>query len=119
MKEKGTHIMLKAVALFLASIFILLVANRIFFMHSHTLSDGTVIQHAHPNHDNNGKKHSHSDAQYIFFHHLKLLSLIVILPFIAFYLIHLAVFLFRDFLIEKQSRFQYFTGRAPPENVFI
>ncbi len=119
MREKNGHIIIKSVALILASIFIMLVANNGFFMHSHTLADGTIVQHAHPNNDSKGEKHSHTDAQYIFFYHLNTLSLLVFLPFIAFYSVQLSVFIFKNFLIEKQSYFRYFTGRAPPTISFL
>ena len=119
MKGKNGHIIIKSVALILASIFIMLVANNVFFMHSHTLADGTIVQHAHPNSDSRGEKHSHTEAQYVFFHHLNTLSLLVFLPFIAFYSVQLAVFISKIFLIEKSSYFQYLTGRAPPTISFL
>ncbi|MCK5775234.1 MAG: hypothetical protein KAH25_03615 [Bacteroidales bacterium] len=119
MKGKNGHIIIKSVALILASIFILLVANNVFFMHTHTLADGTLVQHAHPNNDSKGEKHSHTDAQYVFFQHLKILNLIAIWPLMAFYLVQLAVFVIHILLIEKHSQYQYFTGRAPPTNSFL
>ena len=59
--------------LFMIYMFILM--NNILFLHSHTLSDGTVIFHAHPYHKtgghNSGENHHHSGFEYIVIKHFQ------------------------------------------------
>jgi hypothetical protein len=59
----------KNISLLLFMGFLLILMNNISFIHTHTLSDGTVILHAHPFHkntnDDTGEKHHHSDFEYV------------------------------------------------------
>ncbi len=69
MKYKFRNKYNKTISLLLFIIFSLILMNNFFFLHSHTLSDGTVIFHAHPyhknNHNNSGEKHHHSRLEYV------------------------------------------------------
>jgi len=50
---------------------VMLMANRAMFFHTHTLQDGTVVQHAHPypvqQEQNNQNQHQHSAYEFLFY----------------------------------------------------
>jgi hypothetical protein len=69
MKYKFRNKYNKIIPLLLFMVFSFILMNYIFFLHSHTLSDGTVIYHAHPYHknssDESGEKHHHTILEYV------------------------------------------------------
>ena len=71
MKHKSKNIYNRTISLLLFMIFSFVFMNNIFFLHSHTLSDGKIIFHAHPYHKNNNDKskenHHHASIEYLIF----------------------------------------------------
>lgn len=58
------------IRLFFTGLVIFLIFNTVFFLHLHTLSDGSVVIHAHPYNDkpsgeNEKTSHNHSFAEYL------------------------------------------------------
>lgn len=56
-------------------------ANNVVYLHIHILSDGQIIQHAHPfsksEKSNSGTQHQHSKLEVIMLKHLLLLALML------------------------------------------
>ena len=69
MKYKFGNKYTKIISLLVLIVFLFILLNNIFFLHSHTLSDGTIIYHAHPyqksSSDNSKEKHHHTGLDYI------------------------------------------------------
>ena len=61
----------------------MLVVNKIVFSHVHKLSDGTIIEHAHPFNKSADSKpfksHHHSRAELLLFENLNILFLVLLL----------------------------------------
>ena len=96
----------------------MLIANKAIFMHSHRLSNGTVITHAHPYNKTNDsepyKSHQHTKAEFLFLQNLDILSLIVILTFTT--LCHVKRAENSFFRIAEYTHYctLHHKGRAPP-----
>ena len=96
----------------------MLITNSVIFQHTHQLSDGTIVEHAHPFNKANDstpiKHHHHSNASYNFFNHLSLLF-VVIAAYFSLLEIYKAFITpkeqceYLDLIVLDQS-----LGRAPP-----
>jgi len=57
------------------------VMNKVVFLHSHKLSDGTVIEHAHPYNKSSDSKpfksHHHTKGEFLFFQNIDTLFVFV------------------------------------------
>lgn len=66
----------------LIAIILLTVANNYFFLHTHQLSDGRIITHAHPfksDKNSNSMDHQHSEAELLFIYLVNALLFTLIL----------------------------------------
>lgn len=67
----------KAISYLMIVLIAMLIANRAIYVHSHVLSDGTVITHAHPFSKNTSNdsspKHRHSSYEFFVLHQLQIL----------------------------------------------
>jgi len=74
MKTTFKQFTIKSVAVFIVMLMIMLIVNKALFLHTHTLSDGTVVEHSHPfNKPKDSepvKSHHHSDSVFAFFQEL-------------------------------------------------
>ena len=120
MRNRIKHIVERQIALLLVAVMAMLVFNQSFNIHSHRLSDGTIITHAHPfqkSAADDGEpvsSHEHSHNDYVFLDHFSLLFIV------------LAIFLAATiFSFSKKNYFQLIEhikthnvnhafGRAPP-----
>ena len=77
---------LSIISILLVSAFLLQVANRSLFLHTHILADGTIVMHAHPHEktdeSNPVPNHTHSKLGYFILTHIEILFLIFVVPFI-------------------------------------
>ena len=89
MKYFFRNITIKLVADLMIVIMAMLIVNKALFTHSHKTANNTVIVHAHPYNKstdtNPYKSHLHTNAEYIFLHNLKILSLPGELMLLIFY----------------------------------
>ncbi len=118
MKMPQNKIIQKSIAILLIGIMSLMILDEAFFLHSHKLSDGTIIIHAHPYNKSKDsqpfKTHHHSDTVFYFYHVVSILfsaSLPVLGIIISFKKI-------KHFIVDQQSNSSNFTfhknNRAPP-----
>lgn len=74
MKNRGVH---KTIAFLLIAAFLMMFVNKMVFLHSHKLADGTIVVHAHPYKKTNEqapfKAHHHISLEFVLLHHLELL----------------------------------------------
>ncbi len=118
MKMSIRNIIIKSTTFLMIGILGMLIANKAIFTHSHRLSDGTVIEHAHPYDKSNDsepyKSHHHTNVELLFFQNLEILSLIVFLIFISFTLAKRAIYSF--YIVKRYiaSCIFFYNGRAPP-----
>lgn len=96
----------------------MLIINNSIFLHSHHLSNGFSISHAHPfkKSQSQGEPmgHSHSKAEVLFLDQLNILFVIAISVSVAFYL-RSNVAKFQPLVFSLQiNYFTKFFGRAPP-----
>jgi len=96
----------------------MLIANKAVFTHTHKLSDGTLIEHAHPFDKSNDpgpyKSHHHTNTELLFFQNLEIFSLIVFLTFAFFTKVRKATY---TSFVQKgyiASCISFYQGRAPP-----
>lgn len=112
----------KSLALLLLGFVLLLVVNRTVYTHSHILSDGTVLTHAHPyDTDADGnpfKSHQHNSIE--------------LLIFSTFNFIGAILFIFSSALFVKKTKhifanrednycftcWRFILGRAPPRIIW-
>ncbi len=118
MKKPASNISLRAIAILLVGLMSLMILDKAFFLHTHKLSDGTIIVHAHPYNKSADSKpfktHHHSDTIFHFYHVVNILFPAIILTFTL-----IASFkkTKRLFLQIKRISFSYIShkkGRAPP-----
>jgi len=85
MKKSVNDISVRIVAIMLICLMSLMILDKAFFLHTHKLSDGTIIVHAHPYNKSEDSKpfktHHHSDSIFHFYHIVNLLYPAVILTF--------------------------------------
>jgi len=118
MKRGVNNISLKVIAILLFGLMCLMILDKAFFLHTHKLSDGTIIVHAHPYNKSADSKpfktHHHSDTIFHFYHVVNLLFLTAFLTFT------LAVSFKKVKCLSFQSKItscrfvSYKKGRAPP-----
>lgn len=94
------------------------VANRVVFLHTHQLWNGTKVVHAHPynkTQDSNPiKTHSHDKSDYLFYQNLSLLFFIVAVLFLEFSISKKIAF---NTFLQSEIHFEYDLAtvpRAPP-----
>ncbi|MBN2350639.1 MAG: hypothetical protein JXJ22_17515 [Bacteroidales bacterium] len=118
MKITIRHILLKHTAFLLVSIMVIMVANQAVFTHSHVLSNGQVISHAHPYDKNNDtkpfKSHHHSKSEILFFENLKTLFPVVFLLLTVFVFFDNAKHLKHPSGKISPVRISIRNGRSPP-----
>ncbi len=118
MKRSVKDILIKSVAILLIGFMGMMITDKAVFLHTHKLSDGTIIVHAHPYNKSTDSKpfktHHHTNTEYLFFHSLEVLFPILFLAFVLFLLYNKTKHLF--FLTTKFSCscIFYNKGRAPP-----
>lgn len=98
-----------------------MIANNVAYLHSHILSDGQIIQHAHPfsksENSNSGTQHQHSKLEVFMLNHLLLLTLILPVILSLIQLTHTPLkFHFSTGEIYTNS-FSDFFLRGPPQSV--
>ena len=98
------------ISIVLCILFILQIANRTVYFHSHKLENGQIISHAHPYNKSSDstpfKKHHHSDNEIII---LAQLEVLLLLSFVLF-----ALFIVSQYKhYVKQSIKRYSLGLLP------
>ena len=77
MNFAGHHQIKKIFAYLIMVLMGLLIINKVIFLHSHILNDGTIITHAHPYQTADDSKpfksHLHTKAAFFFFSNIQLL----------------------------------------------
>ena len=118
MKKTAGNISLRVIAILLVGLMSLMILDKAFFLHTHKLSDGTIIVHAHPYNKSADSKpfktHHHSDTIFHFYHVVNIL-------FPAIFLTLTLIVSFKKirhlFLQTRRISFTYVShkkGRAPP-----
>ena len=96
----------------------MMVANKIFYLHSHKLMDGTIVTHSHP-YDKTGdnqpiKSHHHNSFEYALIQNLGILFFVVFISHLFILQTSKAVFKPGQIkLVTPTVNFLY-AGRAPP-----
>ena len=118
MKTTVKNIIIKSVTWLVIGMMGMLIANKAVFMHTHKLSDGTVIEHAHPYNKSSDsepyKSHHHSKAELLFFQNLEILFLIVFLTFALLALVKKVKYIFYITTRHDLSCIILHKGRSPP-----
>ena len=118
MKTAVKNITIKLVTWLVIGMMGMLIANKAVFMHTHKLSDGTVIEHAHPFNKTNDttpyKSHHHSKAELLFFQNLDILLQIVFFTFALLTLVKKVKYTFYIKPRHTLSCIILHKGRAPP-----
>ena len=85
MKMTVKKITIELVTFLMIGMMGMLIVHKAMFMHSHRLSNGTVIAHAHPYSKTNDSKpyksHKHTEAELLYFQNIEILFLFVIVTF--------------------------------------
>lgn len=102
-------------------IILLVITNNIFFLHSHRLSDGAVIYHAHPfnkGNNNSGENHHHTNFEFLLLRQFQLFLSedTLILPPIPFTLNTYPALYFNNYIAEEHNSLN---SRAPPFYSFL
>ena len=96
----------------------MLITNNAIFTHLHILSDGEVIEHAHPYDKSNDSKpyksHHHTNAELIFYQNLENIILIVFFTFTLRTLVIKVKYSFPIITRYTQGYIILHKGRAPP-----
>ncbi len=102
----------------LCFLFVVQIANRGVYLHTHVLKNGLVVSHAHPFSKSSDsapvKQHHHSNFEYTFWGQFNLLFFVALA--IALIIGIAKLFKYSDIRIDKSSSgFLYsYLGRAPP-----
>lgn len=108
----------KTIAFLIIGLMALFIINKTVFLHSHRLTNGTVVTHAHPYSKTADsepfKFHHHTNAAFFMFDTLELLYLSAVLALLFF--ITPAILTFRFSAVPKYSPeyASYSRNRAPP-----
>lgn len=117
MKNK-TNIGVKTLALLMIAVMALLTFNQSSNIHSHRLSDGSVVFHAHPYNKTSDsspiKKHHHNIRDFLIIQHISLLFLSLIAAFTTLLAVHHFTFKRDSYHKDKEELSYAFSGRAPP-----
>ncbi len=118
MKKVTNTILIRGIAIIMIGIMTLMIINQRFFLHTHKLSDGTIIVHAHPYDKSTDSKpyktHQHTNSLLLFYQNVSILFFVVFLAFA------LLVPFTKAKLSSVQTIRYYFIytihkkGRAPP-----
>lgn len=77
MQEYRKNILKKSIAFLMLAIVMMLTVNKVLYIHTHQLSDGTIVVHSHPYNktDDNQpiKSHYHSKFEFVFLQNLYIL----------------------------------------------
>lgn len=96
----------------------MLIVNEAVFLHIHKLDDGTIIEHAHPYNKSADsqplKSHHHTNAERLFFQHLKVLFLVTFLTLVLFTLVIKEKVTFGLITNHAYNCINLQEGRAPP-----
>ncbi len=97
---------------------LLFIVNNAIFLHVHKLSDGTIVEHAHPYDFSNDsepyKSHHHSNAEFLFFQNLKILFLIIFTALALIVFLKKEPVLFKFITKPTLICINLHKGRAPP-----
>ncbi len=120
MKTTVSNTIKKFVVLVLIGVMGMLIANKAVFLHTHKLSNGVVIEHAHPFDKSNDSKpyktHHHSNAAFYLFTNLEILFLVLFLSFAFVLFVKKEQFLFESKVRYNSIGKSQKKGRAPPYN---
>ncbi|MEA3317535.1 MAG: hypothetical protein U9R54_06220 [Bacteroidota bacterium] len=123
MKREFKNIIIKISSFLLIGMIALLIANKTFYLHTHKLSDGTIVIHSHPYEKTNNpvseESHHHSNILLHFSQNLSLLFFIVFLVIGTSLFLRKTLFSYQ--VINNYTRY-YFSihkGRAPPLSYYF
>lgn len=124
MKTTVSNTIKKFVVLILIGVMGMLIANKAIFLHAHKLSNGVVIEHAHPFDKSNDsgpyKSHHHSNAEFSLLSNLEILFLVLFLTFAFGLFIKKEQSLFKTKVRYNLIGISLKKGRAPPyQNINI
>ena len=112
------NIIIKSVAWLVIVIMGILIVNKAVFIHTHRLTDGTVVEHAHPFDKSTDSKpfksHHHTKAELLFFQNLEIIFLFVFLTFALFIAAKKSKYSFNRKINYTLSCILLHKGRAPP-----
>ncbi len=95
-----------------------LIVNKSIYLHTHKLTDGSVISHAHPYNksgdDKPFKSHHHTDTQLLFFQSIKILFFTFFIALFFFKSIKKAVYALYTAFLYTPAFYNSNKGRAPP-----
>ncbi|MBN1416131.1 MAG: hypothetical protein JW973_13600 [Bacteroidales bacterium] len=118
MKTMVSKITQIAIAFLMIGLMCLLIANNVAFTHSHQLSDGTIINHAHPYDKSNDtqpyKSHHHTQTELVFFINVQILFLIALFTAWLTCINRVSTFMDNPVPTYWQEPANIFKGRAPP-----
>ena len=96
----------------------LLTINNVMFLHSHKLTKGNIITHAHPYNKSDDpapfKSHHHSKKELIFLANLQLLFIFTLIPFIVVNDAKKKSYVVINQIFYTQGYEIIYFGRAPP-----
>jgi hypothetical protein len=118
MQKTGKNIMIKALSFVMIGVAGLLIVNKALFIHTHQLSNGTIIVHAHPFDKSTDKdpikEHQHTNDGLFFINHVDILFLVFVLALALAYLqFRSKFFVLRYLHFITRARITK-NGRAPP-----
>lgn len=118
MKQQPKDIAVKIITLLIIGAMGLLTVNKAVYLHTHKLSDGTLIEHAHP-FDKNGdsqpyKSHQHTNAELFFFQNINTLFLVFFSALALITLVKARNILIQLTVSPKSIFINLSPGRAPP-----
>lgn len=77
MQEYRKKILKKSIAFLMLAIVMMLTVNKVLYIHTHQLSDGTIVVHSHPYNktDDNQpiKTHHHNKLEFVFLQNIEIL----------------------------------------------
>lgn len=77
MQEYRKNILKKSIAFLMLAIVMMLTVNKVLYIHTHQLSDGTIVVHSHPYNktDDNQpiKSHHHNKLEFVFLQNIEIL----------------------------------------------
>jgi hypothetical protein len=119
MNRKNRHsVLIQITSWLLCALFIVQIANRALYFHSHKEADGTIVCHAHPYNKSSDsaplKKHHHSKFQFALLAHLNQLFFMAILLIALYDIFKKLVYVKRGILHYVSGFNLQKSGRSPP-----
>ena len=118
METTFKNIMIKIFTFLMIGVIGMLVVNKVVFLHVHKLSDGTIVEHAHPFDKSTDSKpfksHHHSNAGFFFFENLNILFLVLSLTLALMPFVKKELKLVDSKVKYSLIRISHKKGRAPP-----